>query len=184
MAWGLSHASCKALATPFSGKLNAPQACALLGGPWCAGHFSLPHMCVSAWHLPLCTSRGVNLRWPCPNCRGTHGGHHGGHFPHGVPMPEDSIGKWRPLPEGVASSRSNVMANGCSEHQVGLLSPAARPAAQTKPQQSLCSHPCWAHPPHDCRHCRCRSNVAAFMLEGPPYSHSCSPRQSTPLFQP
>lgn len=77
-----------------------------------------------------------------PNCRETHEGHHGGHFPHGMPMPEDNIGKWRPLPEGVVSSWNHVTANGSTEQQVRLFSSATRPAAYTKPQQSLYSQPC------------------------------------------
>ena len=76
-----------------------------------------------------------------PDCREMQGGHHGGHFSHGMTLPEETIGKWRPLPEGVASRRNNVMANGSTEQQVGLLSSAFRPALR-KPQPSLYGGPC------------------------------------------
>ena len=149
----MSHASCQASATPSQAGSRA-QACVLLP-------------CVSALATSVCHI-GLPLPGTCrrlylvteseaalPICRGTHGGHHGGHFPHGMAMPEDNIGKWRPLPEGVASSRDHVMANGSTEQQVGLL---AQPTAQLRKQSrnSLCMVSCARYTLHPgCRHCCC-----------------------------
>ena len=150
----LSHAGCLTSETPFLGKPTGPRPV-----PPCRASFVLA---TKEYHRGVTlpgTYHGeclvvLSVRCPCPTagrCMGATTGHT---FPMAWPCPSLILGdgglclkEWPPVetmswPMGALSSRW--------DH-----SSAARPATQTKPHQSLYSHPCQTHPPPSCRHCWC-----------------------------